>query len=120
VIETGYSFPGELGRFDYRFSLRTSRHYVIAHDDDRLELIRADDRSSTVIDIATSNFRWYPNFVARSLERFAEGRPPLAPLEDLVAAMRVIDAAYRSNGAGGTPIEPYSPGQAGASGHSKG
>jgi predicted dehydrogenase len=109
VVETGYSFPGELGRFDYRFSLRTSRHYVIAHDDDRLEIIRADDQRSTVVEIPTSNFRWYPNFVARTLERFAEGLPPLAPLDDLVVAMQVIDAAYRSDRAGGISIGSLPP-----------
>lgn len=41
TIETGYSFPGQLGSFDLRFSIRTTRHYIIARDDDILEIANA-------------------------------------------------------------------------------
>jgi len=47
-----------------------------------------------VLNTPTGNFRWYPAFVAESLDRFRQGRPPVADLDDLLAAMRLIDAAY--------------------------
>jgi predicted dehydrogenase len=40
-VETGYAFPGELGRFDLRFSLRTSRRYIVIRDDDLVEITDA-------------------------------------------------------------------------------
>ena len=42
--------------------------------------------------------------MSESLERFSRGLPPLADLDDLVAAMKVIDAAYASDRAGGARI----------------
>lgn len=108
TIETGYTYPAQLGVFDLRFSIRTSRHYLVARHDDVLEVYRSCDGHVEQCATPVSNAFWYPVFVAESLDRFAKGKPPLASLTDLVEAMEVIDAAYASNRAGGSKILLYS------------
>jgi predicted dehydrogenase len=98
VVETGYGYPGELGRFDLLFSLRTAHAYVVVRSDDVIEITDASTFRVEVLHTPTGNFRWYPAFVAESLGRFERGLPPLADLDDLLAAMRVIDAAYVASG----------------------
>jgi predicted dehydrogenase len=98
MVETGYGFPAELGRFDQLFSLRTARSYVVVRSDDVIEITDASTRQVETLRTPTGNFRWYPTFVAESLARFQHGRPPVADLDDLLAAMRVIDAAYAVSG----------------------
>ena len=98
MVETGYGFPGELGRFDQLFSLRTAHAYVVMRSDDVIEITDANTFQVEVLHTPTGNFRWYPAFVAESLERFERGLPPVANLDDLHAAMRVIDAAYTASG----------------------
>jgi predicted dehydrogenase len=98
IVETGYGFPGELGRFDQLFSLRTTRSYVVVRSDDVIEITDASTFGVEVLHTPTGNFRWYPAFVAESLDRYERGLPPVADLDDLLAAMRVIDAAYAASG----------------------
>lgn len=98
VVETGYGFPGELGTFDQLFSLRTADAYVVVRHDDVIEITDAHTLRVEVLKTPTGNFRWYPTFVAESLERFERGLPPVASLDDLFAAMRVVDAAYAASG----------------------
>jgi predicted dehydrogenase len=97
-VETGYGFPAELGRFDQLFSLRTARSYVVVRSDDTIEITDARTFQTEVLRTPTGNFRWYPAFVAESIDRFRRGLPPVAELDDLLAAMRVIDAAYVASG----------------------
>jgi len=95
MVETGYGFPAELGRFDQLFSLRTARKYVVVRSDDVIEITDAETFQVEVLHTPTGNFRWYPTFVAESLRRCEQGLPPVADLDALLAAMKVIDAAYR-------------------------
>jgi predicted dehydrogenase len=104
LVETGYTYPAALGFFDQRFSLRTSRSYVIVRSDDVVEIHAAAAERCEELHTPTANTPWYTSFVAESLDRFARGLPPLADLDDLVAAMKVIDAAYASNRAGGAQV----------------
>ena len=104
TIETGYTFPAKLGVFDTRFSIRTSRHYLIARSDDCLEVHRTCDGHVETFATPVSNAFWYPVFVTESIDRFAKGRPPVADLDALVDAMEVVDAAYASSRAGGRPL----------------
>jgi predicted dehydrogenase len=94
IVETGYGYPGELGRFDQLFSLRSTRNYVVVRSDDIVEITDARTFEVERLHTPTGNFRWYPAFVAESIDRFRRGLPPVADLDDLWAAMRVIDAAY--------------------------
>lgn len=98
IVETGYGFPAALGGFDQLFSLRTARHYVVVRSDDVVEITDSATRQVEILHTPTGNFRWYPAFVAESLERFQQGMPPVADLDDLLAAMRLIDAAYAASG----------------------
>jgi predicted dehydrogenase len=98
MVETGYGFPAELGRFDQLFSLRTARKYVVMRSDDAIEITDAETFQVEVLHTPTGNFRWYPAFVAESLQRYEQGLPPVADLDDLLAAMKVIDAAYAASG----------------------
>jgi predicted dehydrogenase len=104
MIETGYTFPAESGSFDTGFSLRTRRHYIVARSDDSLEVRRTWDGAVEHFAVRAAHSPWYPTFAAESIDRVARGRAPIAGLEDLAAAMRVIDGAYRSAGAGGAPV----------------
>jgi predicted dehydrogenase len=99
-VETGYTYPAGLGFFDQHFSLRTRRTYVVVRNDDTIKIHDAASGHS-----ATANTPWYPAFVSESLRRFERDLPPLASLDDLVAAMRVIDAAYASDRAHGVALE---------------
>jgi predicted dehydrogenase len=98
VVETGYGFPAELGRFDQLFSLRTARAYVVVRSDDVIEITDARSLTTDRLRTPTGNFRWYPAFVAESIARFQHGLPPVADLDDLLFAMQVIDAAYEASG----------------------
>jgi predicted dehydrogenase len=97
MVETGYGFPAELGRFDQQFSLRTAQKYVVVRSDDVIEITDANTFEVEVLRTPTGNFRWYPAFVAESLERYGQGLPPVADLDDLLASMRLIDAAYAAS-----------------------
>lgn len=104
TIETGYTYPAQLGVFDLRFSIRTSRHYIVVRNDDVMEVHRTVDGQVEHVSTQTSNAYWYPVFVAESLDRFARGEPPVANLDDLVGVMKVIDGAFASDRAGGKRI----------------
>jgi predicted dehydrogenase len=104
TIETGYTFPAKSGIFDLRFSVRTSRHYLVARSDDLLEIHRTCDGHMEQLPTQMSNAFWYPVFVTESIDRFTKGRPPLAGLDDLAEVMEVVDAAYASNLAGGAKV----------------
>ena len=104
TVETGYTYPAPTGVFDLRFSLRTARHYVVARSDDVVEIRRVDDGGVERFATPTSNAFWYPAFVAESLDRFARGLAPVADLDALAAAMKLVDAAYASDRVGGAAV----------------
>lgn len=106
TIETGYTYPAQWGDFDLRFSLRTTRHYLVARGDNVLEIYRAADGEMEQVSTPTSNFPWYGVFVTETIDRYAKGLPPIASLDDLVDVVRVIDAAYASDRAGGVRVSP--------------
>jgi len=92
-IETGYSFPAAHTRFDQHFSIRTERHYFVVRDADRLEVVDLAQQRD-VRAIPTTNVPYYPDFVRDVLARAADGRPPVADLDDMAATMRLLEAAY--------------------------
>jgi predicted dehydrogenase len=106
TIETGMTFPvAQHGIFDLRFSIRTTRHYLIARSDNVLEIRRASDGHLEEFPTETSNLHMYPEFVTESIDRFAKGLAPVADLDDLVGVMQVVDAAFASNRQNGTPVK---------------
>jgi predicted dehydrogenase len=103
TIETGYTYPaGQFGIFDLRFSIRTTRNYLIARGDKQLEIHRAADGQLEQLPIETSNLFMYPPFVTETIDRFRKDQPPLAALDDLVEMMKVVDAAFKSSKGAGT------------------
>ena len=104
TIETAYTYPAQSGVFDLRFSIRTSRHYIVVRNDDNLEIHRTCDGVMERLSTPVSNAYWYPVFVTETLDRFARGLPPVASLDDLTDVMEVIDAAYASSRSGGTRV----------------
>lgn len=70
----------------------------MARSDDVIEITDATTFQSEVLHTPTGNVRWYQAFVAESLDRDERGLPPVADLDDLLAAMRAIDAAYSMSG----------------------
>ncbi len=104
TIETGYTYPAKSGIFDLRFSLRTTRHYIIARSDNVLEVHRTSDGHLEQFPTEMSNMHWYPVFVTESIDRFAKGLPPVADLDDLARVMGVVDAAFASNRANGAAV----------------
>jgi predicted dehydrogenase len=106
TVETGYTYPAaQYGIFDLRFSIRSSRHYIIARGDKQIEIHRASDGNLQQFPIETSNLFMYPPFVTQTVDRFAKGKPPLASLDDLAEMMKVVDAAFASSRAGGKPVK---------------
>ena len=104
TIETGYTYPAPYNIFDARFSLRTSRYYIVARNDDVVEIHRGCDGHMEQFSTKVFNAPWYPLFVSDSIDRFVKGQPPVADLDALVEVMQVIDAAYASSRAGGTTV----------------
>jgi predicted dehydrogenase len=104
TLETGYTLPSEASVFDTRFTIRTRRRYLVVRDDDSLEIRQDWDGRGERIATPAAHSPWYPAFAAESIERAARGQPPLADLDALAGAMRVIDAAYRSGRGDGAPV----------------
>jgi predicted dehydrogenase len=93
TIETGYTFPAPHMTFDLHFSLRSDRHYVVATGIDHVEIFDLA-QNRTVHRVPTTNPPYYPGFVRDALARAASGAPPVAGLDDMAEAMRLIEAAY--------------------------
>jgi len=104
TIETGYTYPAMSGVFDLRFSIRTTRYYIVVRSDNVLEVHRTCDGHLEQFPTQVSNAFWYPVFVAESIDRFTKGQAPLADLSDLADVMEVVDAAYASDRAGGARV----------------
>jgi predicted dehydrogenase len=93
-VETGYAYPAPTAVFDLHFSIRTARHYFAARDAKSFEIVDESERVERRA-LDTTNMPCYPLFVADVLRRVERGEPPLADLDDMAAAMRLVDAAYR-------------------------
>jgi len=100
-VQTGYTLLGPSGGWDISYCVRTTKHYVVARSDNVIEIRGADGGLREIRTASVGNGYWYPAFVRESLERFERGEPPVAGLDDLVAAMKVVDAAYASSRSAG-------------------
>jgi predicted dehydrogenase len=93
VIETGYLYPAPHSVFDMHYSIRTARHYFAARDATTLE-ISDDARARHTREMPLINAPLYPTFVADTLRRLEQGEKPIANLEDMAEAMRLVHDAY--------------------------
>jgi len=92
-VETGYLYPAPNSVFDMHYSIRTEGHYFVARDDSTLEIVD-NARNRTTRAMKLTNVHFYPEFVRDTLHRLRDGRPPIANLDDMAAAMDLVQAAY--------------------------
>jgi predicted dehydrogenase len=93
VVETGYLYPAPNSVFDMHYSIRTERHYFAARDNHTLEIVD-NDRHRETREMPLTNVSFYPEFVRDTLRRVRAGEPPIADLDDMAAAMDLVQAAY--------------------------
>lgn len=93
LVETGYLYPAPNSVFDMHYSIRTDHHYFAARDNHTLEIVR-DDRSRETREMKLTNVFFYPEFVRDTLRRLRAGEAPIADLQDMAAAMDLVQAAY--------------------------
>ncbi|PRZ42320.1 putative dehydrogenase [Antricoccus suffuscus] len=98
VAETGYLFPGPHSSFDMHFTIKTEHSYLVATGPNRL-LVYDDSGSRTDLAVMTTNVSHYPLFVRDVLDRVRTGRAPVATMDDMAAAMRLVEDAYSAAGA---------------------
>jgi predicted dehydrogenase len=101
LVETGYFYPAPTSTFDLHFSIRTERHHFAARDGQTLEVLDAATGRRELRPMPTTNVPYYPAFTRDVVRRVAAGQSPPAGLDDMLAAFRLVEAAYRlSNVAG--------------------
>ncbi len=101
LVETGYLYPAPHSVFDLHYAIRTERHYFVVRGPDALE-ISDDTRARQMVALPTINAPLYPGFVADVLARAAHGAAPVAGLDDLAAAVGLVEAAYAA-----APLRPH-------------
>jgi predicted dehydrogenase len=95
-VETGYLYPAPNSVFDLHYSIRTEGHYFAARDSQTLEILdNARQREMRTMPMTNSSF--YPTFVEDTLQRVANGQPPIADLSDMAEAMDLVEAAYAAS-----------------------
>jgi predicted dehydrogenase len=105
-VETGYLYPAPNSVFDLHYSIRTERHHFAARDNQTLEILD-NDRGCEVRSMPLTNSFFYPTFVTDTLRRVQRGEPPIANLDDMAAAMDLVEAAYAAS-----PLTPPAAGPA--------
>jgi predicted dehydrogenase len=93
MVETGYLYPAPNSVFDMHYSVRTQNHYFAARDNHTLEIV-TDDRRRETREMPLTNVSFYPEFVRDTLRRVQAGEKPIADLDDMAAAMDLVQAAY--------------------------
>ena len=95
TVETGYCFPAHPAKREYSFSLVADSLYLRS-DADGVVIYRPGNAPPERVAVDHDSDPLYAAFAARTLDDFRFGRPPQAGLAELEAAMRTMDAAYRS------------------------
>jgi predicted dehydrogenase len=97
LMETGYIFPGPTSTFDMHFVMRTPNRYMVAPDQQSVDVFELDGRVERRR-MGTTNVPCYPLFVRDVLERARAGRAPAADLADMVPILKLVEAAYDAAG----------------------
>jgi predicted dehydrogenase len=96
VIQTGYIYPAAHKTFDLHFSIRTPRRHLAAWDESGFHVI-TDGGEPVFHPTPVSNVQYYPVFVRDVLRRVRDGEQPLADLDDMAEAARLLGAVYADN-----------------------
>jgi predicted dehydrogenase len=92
VIEAGYTHPDTSGSYEWRIN---ARHGALV--DTGARLIATPDRALDPAAYVPSSQR-YSRFVADTLARVTDGRPPAVSLAQFARATEIVDQAYRFSG----------------------
>jgi predicted dehydrogenase len=92
VIEAGYTHPDTGGSYEWRIN---ARHGALV--DTGTRLIATPERALDPAAYAPSSQR-YSRFVADTLARMTDGRPPAVSLAEFARATEIVDQAYRFGG----------------------
>ena len=103
AIESAYVHAPSPWSPRVEFSLHGKARQYHSEGKERMVWFDGDGQSGH-IDGPLDNSPFYPAFVADTIDALRKGRPPVAGIEDNLAAMRIVDAAYRS-AASGVPVE---------------
>lgn len=103
TIECSYTHSVAPWTPGFEFSLQSKRHHFRSLGRDGM--IWSDQRGNhNHLEGPHGNTASYPAFVADTIDAFQNGRPPIAGIEDDLASLRIVDAAYRS-AASGIPVQ---------------
>jgi predicted dehydrogenase len=118
VAESGFFYPAPTGTYDMRFTIKTDRHYILAGPQSTDVLGLGGNRTSATT--MAANEPTYAAYVADVIERFRQGRRPLADMADMKAVITVTDRAYELAGpldqrttSAASPWQPVMRGSAG-------
>ena len=95
IIESAYVHAMTPRAPSIEFSLHSKRHQFRSLGPDNMLWV---DRQGEHHDFQgpQGNSAMYPAFVIDTLDALQSGRPPVAGIEDNLAALRIVDGAYRS------------------------
>ncbi len=101
AMESAYVHAGSPWTPRVEFSLHAKTRQYHSEGKDRMVWFDQAGKSGS-LDGALDNSPFYPAFVADTLDALRNERPPVAGIEDNLAALRIVDAAYRSAESGQT------------------
>lgn len=90
TIEAGYTFPSMAAGGDFEWRIASAGDYAVDRGDEAA-LFTPNGRTNLTPLPAAQRYR---AFMADTLDRLRDGRPPLVGLADYIAAMDIIDQAY--------------------------
>lgn len=103
VVECAYVHTPAPWTSYIEFSLHSKRYHF--HSLGRDGMLWSDQQGRyDYLGGPQGNAFFYPAFVADTIDAVQKGRPPIAGIEDNLAALRIVDAAYRS-AAQGTVVQ---------------
>lgn len=95
VVEAGYTYASMAPGGDFEWRLVTDRAVLLDQGDRASAIVLGEERRALAPEPTATRYRL---FAADTLARLAAGRPPAITLDDYLASMRLIDAAYAKAG----------------------
>jgi predicted dehydrogenase len=94
VLETGYDIPNGM---EVSVSICAGSRVFRLNAAGQLR-IRDHDGNEETFDSAITQSGWYPLFIDDTVRRVQEGRPPAITIDDMLAAAKITESAYRIAG----------------------
>lgn len=111
-IETGYTFPGDSKeQREFSFTVSSEKYYLQSGDGGTIHIRgrNAVEKDSVTRNVRLETDEYYPIFVEHVISSIMDSRPPIAGLGDVLAVMRIVDAAYESAQSDGLPVQIPAP-----------